>query len=123
MERLQTVFANLPYDTSERNELKFRERNYQIVVYLVFALLGQYAQTEVASTTGRADCVVVTPTTVYIFEFKLWSAGTAEEALQQIIDKGYAAKYQSSGKQIVLVGASFDEEARNIGEYKVQHGI
>ncbi len=123
MERLQTVFANLPYDTSERNELKFRERDYQIVVYLVFALLGQYAQTEVVSTTGRADCVVVTPTTIYVFEFKLWSAGRAEDALQQIIDKGYAAKYQSSGKSIILVGASFDQGARNIGEYKVQHGI
>ena len=117
MERLQTVFAHLPYDTTERTEVKFRERDYQIVVYLVFALLGQYTATEVVGTTGRADCVVITATTVYVFEFKLWSAGTAEEALQQIIDKGYAAKYASSGKEIILVGASFDEEKRNIKEW------
>ena len=119
MERLQTVFANLPYDTTAREEIKFRERDYQIVVYLIFALLGQYTETEVVGTTGRADCVVITATTVYLFELKLWSAGSAEEALQQIIDKGYAAKYASSGKEIILVGASFDEEKRNIKEWVV----
>ena len=120
MERLQTVFANLPYDTTERTEVKFRERDYQIVVYLVFALLGQYTATEVVGTTGRADCVVITATTVYVFELKLWSAGTAEEALQQIIEKDYAAKYASSGKEIILIGASFDEEKRNIKEWVVE---
>ena len=120
MERLQTVFANLPYDTTAREEIKFRERDYQIVVYLIFALLGQYTETEVVGTTGRADCVVITATTVYLFELKLWSAGSAEEALQQIIDKGYAAKYASSGKEIILVGASFDEEKRNIKEWVIQ---
>jgi len=120
MERLQTVFAHLPYDTTERTEVKFRERDYQIVVYLVFALLGQYTATEVVGTTGRADCIVITATTVYVFEFKLWSAGSAEEALQQIIDKGYAAKYASSDKEIILVGASFDEEKRNIKEWVIQ---
>jgi hypothetical protein len=120
MERLQTVFANLPYDTTAREEIKFRERDYQIVVYLIFALLGQYTETEVVGTTGRADCVVITATTVYLFELKLWSAGTAEEALQQIIEKDYAAKYASSGKEIILIGASFDEEKRNIKEWVIQ---
>ena len=120
MERLQTVFANLPYDTTAREEIKFRERDYQIVVYLIFALLGQYTETEVVGTTGRADCVVITATTVYLFELKLWSAGTAEEALQQIIEKDYAAKYASSGKEIILIGASFDEEKRNIKEWVVE---
>ena len=120
MERLQTVFANLPYDTTAREEIKFRERDYQIVVYLIFALLGQYTETEVVGTTGRADCVVITATTVYLFELKLWSAGTAEEALQQIIEKDYAAKYASSGKEIILIGASFDEEKRNIKEWIVE---
>ena len=120
MERLQTVFANLPYDTTAREEIKFRERDYQIVVYLIFALLGQYTETEVVGTTGRADCVVITATTVYLFELKLWSAGTAEEALQQIIEKDYAAKYASSGKEIILIGASFDVEKRNIKEWVIQ---
>lgn len=120
MERLQTVFANLPYDTVAKEDIKFRERDYQIVVYLIFALLGQYVQTEVQSVTGRADCVVDTPTTVYIFELKLWSTGTAEDALTQIRTKGYDTPYKSSGKEVILIGASFDTEKRNIGEWKVE---
>ena len=120
MERLQTVFANLPYDTVAKEDIKFRERDYQIVVYLIFALLGQYVQTEVQSVTGRADCVVDTPTTVYIFELKLWSTGTAEDALTQIRTKGYGTPYKSSGKEVILIGASFDAEKRNIGEWKVE---
>ena len=79
--------------------------------------MGLFTQTEVQNSTGRADCVVITPKYVYVFEFKLWSAGTAQEALQQIIDKGYATKYESSGKELILVGASFDEAKRNIGEW------
>ena len=120
LERLQTVFANLPYDTVSKADIRFRERDYQIIVYLIFALLGQYVQTEVQNVTGRADCVIQTPHTIYIFEFKLWSTGTAEEALAQIRSKGYDAPYKSSGKQVILIGVSFDEEKRNIKEWKVE---
>ena len=55
-----------------------------------------------------------------MFDFKLWSSGSAQEALQQIIDKGYATKYESLGKELILVGASFDEAKRNIGEWVVE---
>ena len=82
--------------------------------------MGLFTQTEVQSTTGRADCIVITPKFVYVFEFKLWSAGSAEEALQQILDKGYATKYEAAGKELILVGASFDEEKRNIKDWAVQ---
>ena len=49
-----------------------------------------------------ADCV-------YLFEFKLMSAATAEEALKQIKEKGYADKYRMGGKRIVLIGAVFGD--------------
>ena len=55
-----------------------------------------------------------------MFDFKLWSSGSVQEALQQIIDKGYATKYESLGKELILVGASFDEAKRNIGEWEVR---
>lgn len=44
----------------------------------------------------------------------------AEVALQQIIDKQYAQKYQSDNKQIHLVGVAFDVKSRSIGEYQVR---
>jgi len=71
----------------------------------------------VHSSVGRADCVVIAEKYIYVFEFKLWSAGTAEESLQQILSKGYAAKYQSADKELILVGASFDEKKRNIRDW------
>ena len=121
MTNLKSLLASIPYDTASASEVELRERDYQIAVYLVFALMGLFTQTEVQSATGRADCVAITPQYVYVFEFKLWSTGTAEEALQQIVDKGYATKYASAGKELILVGASFDEAKRNIGEWKVQN--
>ncbi len=117
---LRSLLASIPYDTAPKEDIELRERDYQIAVYLVFALMGLFTQTEVQNSTGRADCVVITPKFVYVFEFKLWSAGTAQEALQQVIDKGYATKYESSGKELILVGASFDEAKRNIGEWVVE---
>lgn len=120
MTRMQSILSALPYDTASLAELKWRERDSQIAVYLIFALMGQFVQTEVQNATGRADCVVYTGEVIYMFEFKLWSAGTASEALAQIRTKAYDAPYRASGKRIVLVGASFDEQKRTIGDWEVE---
>ena len=120
MERMQSLIAGIPYDNFTEKNLKLREQNYQTAVYLVFALMGQFVQTEVQCSTGRADCVVQTVDTVYIFEFKLFTSGSAEDAINQIKEKGYAAKYKTEGKKIVLVGSSFDEETRTIKEWKTE---
>jgi hypothetical protein len=62
--------------------------------------------------------VVKTRDTVYIFEFKLERTGTAEDALKQIEEKGYALPYQGGGRRVVKVGVVFDTEMRNIKEWK-----
>ncbi|UTC51488.1 ATP-binding protein [Treponema sp. OMZ 855] len=101
---------------------KLREQNYQTAVYLVFALMGQFVQTEVHCSTGRADCIVWTAETIYLFEFKLTGNGSAEDALNQIKEKEYAAKYQMDGKKVVLIGVGFDEQKRTIKDWQVAHG-
>ena len=120
MERMRSIIAGIPYDNFTEENMKLREQNYQTAVYLVFALMGQFVQTEVHCGTGRADCVVYTADTIYIFEFKLSGNGTAEDALNQIKEKEYAAKYLTDGKKIVLIGSSFDEKTRTIKEWKVE---
>ena len=153
MERMQSIISSIPYDDFPKEKLKLREQNYQTAVYLIFALMGQFVQTEVhcystamdggcstqqrcfgsAETRSqnytrtysfdrRADCIVLTADTIYIFEFKLSGNGSAEDALAQIQEKRYAARYQASGKKIVLIGSSFDEEARTIKEWQVANG-
>ena len=120
MERMQSIIAGIPYDNFSEKNLKLREQNYQTAVYLIFALMGQFAQTEVQCSTGRADCIVVTADTVYIFEFKLSGNGSAEDAIKQIQEQKYAVQYKTAGKKIVLIGSSFDEGTRTIKEWKTE---
>ena len=119
MERMRSIIAGIPYDNFTEKNMKLREQNYQTAVYLVFALMGQFVQTEVHCSTGRADCVVTTADSIYLFEFKLTGNGSAEDAFNQIKEKEYAAKYQTGGKKIVLIGSSFDEKTRTIKEWRV----
>ena len=118
MTRMQSFIAGMSYPTTD--ELNLIEWNYQMVFYLVFRLMGQHVHTEVHNIVGRADCVVELKDTIYLFEFKLWSTGSPEDALAQIEEKGYAVPYQSLGKKLIAVGASFDEAKRNIGAWKAK---
>ena len=120
MERMQSIISGIPYDNFSGEKLKLREQNYQTAVYLIFKLMGQFVQTEVHCAMGRADCVVRTTDTIYIFEFKLSGNGNAEDALEQIKENAYAAKYKTDGKKIVLIGAEFEEATRTIQDWKVE---
>lgn len=107
---LQIFFANIPNNISLKDE-----KYYQSLFYAILILLGYKIEVEVNTNIGRIDCVLQTDKTIYIIEFKL--NDTKEAALQQILDKQYAQKYQNSGKEIVLLGVEFDQQTRNIGEY------
>ena len=151
MERMQSIIAGIPYDDFPKEKLKLREQNYQTAVYLVFALIGQFVQTEVHCycrtatdgggsmqqrrfgsdetrsqnytrmySFGVADCVVCTADAVYIFEFKLSGNGSAEDAINQIKEQNYAAKYKADKKKIVLIGAGFEEATQTIKNWKVE---
>ena len=120
MERLKSIISGIAYDNFTAENLKLREQNYQTAVYLVFTLMGQFVQTEVHSAKGRADCVVTTADSVYIFEFKLSGNGTAEDALNQIKKNRYTEQHKADGKKTVLIGSSFDEEKRTIKEWKTE---
>ena len=118
MQVISDLLANIPYSSDSKDDVRWREQNYQIAVALIFQFMGMYTQTEVYSAKGRADCVVHTEHIIYIFEFKLWSSGTAEDALTQIQVQEYYKPLRLQGKKLVLIGTSFDEEKRNIKEWK-----
>jgi hypothetical protein len=113
--QLKAFFSSVPYD------LYFAkgENYYQTIFYMVFTLLGQFIESEERSAAGRADAVVKTKDTVYVFEFKLDSSGTVEEALKQIDERGYLIPYSADGRRLVKVGIVFDTEKRTIGEWRV----
>ena len=109
--RLRAFFAGISYELNNRTE-----RHYQTIFYLVFKLMGQFAETEVRSAKGRADAVVKTDAYIYVFEFKL--DGSADQALAQIDDRGYLIPYTVDGRKLVKIGVNFDPAQRNIGDWK-----
>ncbi len=114
MERTKAFYADFPYELNDKTE-----RHYQVVFYLMFKLMGQFVDVEVRSAKGRADAVVKTKNTIYVFEFKL--QGTAEEALRQIDEKGYLLPYTKNGRKLVKIGVDFSKEERNVNNYIVAY--
>jgi hypothetical protein len=112
MNRFRALFSGIPYPLTEQSEY-----HYQTLLYLVFTLMGEFAQSETASAAGRSDMVVIRKDTVYVFEFKLSGNGTAGEALRQIDSKGYLLPFSAEGKTLVKVGVEFDREKRTIGKW------
>jgi len=109
----KALFAGIPYTT---DDTPF-EHYFQSVIYLVFTLLGRYVHCEVHSAKGRADCIVETADYVYLFEFKVGKS--AQEALAQIEEKGYAEAYRADKRKLYKIGVSFDGEKRSLEEWKV----
>ena len=109
------IYGNIP--SSEKGR-PLREQYYQSVLYAVFRLLGVHAQAEVVCATGRIDMLVLTRQHVYIFEFKVNTQGSAQDAIDQIKDREYFRMVSAEGRPVHLVGVSFDEKTRNVGEWK-----
>ena len=78
-------------------------------------MLNVYVQTQVKCARGRADMVVFMPDAIYVMELKL--NGTAQDALDQIEEKGYASRYATDPRRIVKVGIGFSVEKRAMTEY------
>ncbi|MDR1483608.1 MAG: PD-(D/E)XK nuclease domain-containing protein, partial [Planctomycetaceae bacterium] len=109
-------YASIPYDLI-KNEYK-DEHYYQFIFYLIVTLMGQFIQTEVKSAAGRADAVIKTSDTIFVFEFKMANNGTAEDALVQIDSKNYLIPFTSDGRKLVKIGAEFNETERGISRWK-----
>ena len=115
-DRFTALYASLPYPTDKDAE-KIIEQNFQNVAYLTFTLLGQFVHTEVHTAKGRADIVVETDDYVYIIEFKRDTS--ADEALAQIEEQGYATPYAADPRTLIKIGANFDSGFRTLNEWKV----
>ena len=89
-ERLKTMFADIPYELA-----RDREVHYQNILYIIFKLMGFYVQVE-------------------------YRTNSADEALAQIREKGYAAPFAKDSRTVYKIGINFSDELRNIQEVKVE---
>jgi len=115
IERLKALFCSIPY--ANDSNVKFVERDFQNVIYLVFSILGEYIIAEPHFSRGRADAILINKTYVYIFEFKIDQ--DAQTALNQINEKNYAGRFKMDGKKLFKVGVSFSSTEKNIVDWKV----
>lgn len=113
MQRLNAFLSDGDYQIAGDMELYF-----QNVMVIVFKMLGIYVQTERHTSNGRVDVVMQTNDYIYIVELKL--DGNADEALNQIEEKQYAAPFAMDERKIIRIGATFGSESRKLDEWKIQ---
>ena len=107
---LSDLYAHLTYGSKEA---RVQEFSFQRILYVLLTSDGSFRVTaEDRQSQGRADLVAETPERVFVFELKV--DGTPQEALDQIKEKGYAEPYRHSGKEVHLIGLSFDGATRRL---------
>ena len=111
--RLQSFFADTPYELIRDQEL-----HYQNVLFIVFKLIGFYVKAEYHTSQGRIDLVLQTDEFIYVMEFKL--EGSAEEALKQINEKNYAQPFAADPRKLFKIGINFSSQTRNIERWIVE---
>ncbi|MBR6979064.1 MAG: PD-(D/E)XK nuclease domain-containing protein, partial [Prevotella sp.] len=87
-----------------------------VILYTLLTAFGADITAEEPSAKGRADLVLKTQKGIYVIELKY--DGTAEEALGQIDQRGYAEKHRLDGRPVTKVGIAFSSKERNITEWK-----
>jgi len=112
---LKAFYASIPYDLEENRDKD--EKYYQLIFYLLFTLMGQFIETEVKSATGRADAIVKTADSIYVFEFKMDEHATAADALAQINDKKYLIPYTADNRRLVKIGVAFSITSKGVKEW------
>lgn len=113
MQSVEALFADTDYRVVGDSELYF-----QNVFYLFAKLLGFYTEVERTTSRGRIDMVLQTKDYVYIFEFKLDQS--ADIALRQIEEKGYAKPFAADKRKLYRIGVNFSLSKRCIDDWKVE---
>jgi hypothetical protein len=119
MKLFMSMLGSIPYMRGDKDILSDEsktEAHYHIIFYFFFRMLYNEVYAEVRSAKGATDVTIKTPKYIYIVEIKIDS--TADAALQQIDEKGYATPYLADGREVVKLGINFSTETRNVSDWK-----
>ena len=113
---LRGLFASIPYNLHID-----QEAYYHSIFYAIMNILGLDMDVEVSVSKGRVDAIIELEDKAYVMEFKyedcspdaseerkqeLFSKALTE-GMKQIEDRGYAERYQGSGKAVYKVAFAF----------------
>ena len=122
LEEMKAYLAGIPYVEGFKKKLEDPAKSegfYEYTMYLIFSMLNVYVRTQVKCAKGRTDIVVWMPDTIYVMELKV--NDTAESALRQITEKGYAKPFANDGRKIAKVGIRFSPETMTVEDWKIEH--
>ena len=110
---LFALYAKIPPTWRVKDEAEAKR------YFLLFMqMVGANPQPECASLRGYADAIIETRKFVWVLEFKFNKSANA--AVRQIREKGYADRYKGDKRPVTLVGINFRTAKRNIDEPKVE---
>ena len=112
MSELESFFSGISYQIQGDVE-----KDFQYAMYIILELVGLDVEVERTTSNGRIDMVIKTKGYIYIIEIKTDSS--ADAALQQIEDRGYARPFASDSRKLYKIGVSFSTATRRIEDWKV----
>jgi hypothetical protein len=113
MTLLQAFYADGDYQLTGKLEVYFQNS-----LLTIFKLMGFYVQVERHTSKGRMDVTIQTKDYIYILELKVDKS--ADEALKQISEKGYASAFSSDPRPLFKIGVCFSSEERGIEEWRIE---
>ena len=120
LREMQAYLEGIPYVEGFKKKLDeaaTAEGFYEYTLYLIFSMLNVYVNTQLKCNRGCMDVVVRMPDTVYVLELK--THGTAQDALNQIDEKGYSLPFEANGRDVVKAGLLFDIETRTLKDWVI----
>ncbi len=115
MTLMKSYFASIPYPEGGKDVLADMQKNeyyYETVFYIMLSMMNIAVLTQVKSCRGRADAVMFSPHTIFVFEIKINKP--AKEALAQIDEKGYMVPFEADERKLVKIGISFSHQKQGL---------
>ncbi len=114
IEAVRRWYAGIPYSITNKNQ---NEQLYQSLIYAALMGCAADVSAEEQTSDGRMDIVLKVSDAIYIFELKYGKS--AEEAVEQILQKDYAVRFTADTRPVWAVGLNISEDRRTIDDYKV----
>ena len=115
---LKPFYASFVYGSAEN---VVYEAVYRRDLMIALRSEGFHCVPEAEQANGnRADLVVTYGKFVYVLELKRAAAASADDALQQIVDRDYVAPYARPGYTLFQVGLAFDDKTHHLIDAKAQ---
>jgi Predicted AAA-ATPase/PD-(D/E)XK nuclease superfamily len=109
------IINNLIKSVPDQNYIKDQEKFFHAIIHLIFTMVGSDPRSEMHTSIGRIDTVIITSSRIFLFEFKMNE--TPKDAIKCIKDRKYADSLRHLNKPITGVGVVFSVEQKGVAEW------